>query len=53
MKEMTKKELQQDRDDWKSIAELNTDIIDELRARNSELSAKLLRFQSPVVKEVL
>jgi hypothetical protein len=37
---MTKKELQQDRDDWKAIAEMNAEKIDELRAI-------IDRFQSP------
>jgi hypothetical protein len=40
LKEMTKKELQQDRDDWKAIAEMNAEMIDELRAI-------IDRFQSP------
>jgi hypothetical protein len=40
-KEMTKKELERDRDDWKAIAELNADKIDELRAEIARLESKI------------
>ena len=39
MKEMTKKELQQDRDDWKAIAEMNAAMVDELRAEVRRLES--------------
>jgi hypothetical protein len=38
---MTKKELERDRDDWKAIAELNADKIDELRGEIARLESKI------------
>ncbi len=34
---MTKKELIADRDDWQKIAEMNSDVIDRLRAQIEEM----------------
>ena len=38
---MTKKELIADRDDWQKIAEMNSDVIDRLRAQIEEMEELL------------
>ena len=38
---MTKLELERDRDDWKAIAETNSEVIDRLRAEIDSLKEQL------------